>query len=107
MRVECKKCGCRVGVIEPISTIGWATRLAIVAFVMGVAVPSIQFRNYMFLRSLQKGFAMPTLIISYCVAIAIFFLFPRYMTWLLHCWKRCPKCGARRWTLGQFEGFGL
>jgi hypothetical protein len=27
--------------------------------------------------------------------------------WLAYCWKRCPTCGARKWSWGFTRGFGI
>ena len=32
---------------------------------------------------------------------------PWTLEYLLVCWRKCPECGARRWSYPFTEGFGL
>lgn len=39
---------------------------------------------------------------GYLVAVAL-----AALEWLVFSLRRCPRCGARRWSFGFTEGFGL
>ncbi len=45
-------------------------------------------------------------------AVALVLIIPIAYTfelieWAAYCWKRCPKCGERKWSRGYTKGFGL
>jgi hypothetical protein len=51
--------------------------------------------------------AAPTILVLSLLAAFFFHLILSAIEWLLFCLRRCPSCGARSWSWGFTQGFGL
>lgn len=51
--------------------------------------------------------AAPLLLVAAVFGSLLFDALLAGIEWLLFCLRRCPTCGARRWSWGFTQGFGL
>lgn len=104
MRVECKNCGERIGQVEamaswvPVARIWLAVIVLFIYFCCIRAVPTHHFSEF-------EPWLLAGSVVSFYFVFCL--LAPGWATWLRYCRTRCPKCGARSWTKGMYEGWGL
>lgn len=51
--------------------------------------------------------AAPTVLVLALSAAFLLNMILACLEWLAFCLRRCPECGARRWSFGFTQGFGL
>jgi hypothetical protein len=95
MITECCECGEIVG--KPVATSGCAIFFpasAITGLVMGIGM---NWSSWVLLSALPLW-----LFLSW-----IFDQLPIWLTMFDRCFRRCPKCGSRKWSKPRYSGFGL
>jgi hypothetical protein len=95
MITECLECGEKIG--KPVATGGCAIFFpasVLTGIIMGIGT---NWSSWIWLSALPL----------WLLFAFIFDQLPVWLTMLDRCFRRCPKCGSRKWSKPMFSGWGL
>lgn len=106
MLYQCKDCGN----IEGRGILPGATCGLLIMFQMAIAIGSMSAVARKLLQDQSPWWwllAVPLVLLLSLPAAYLLNLILETIEWLLFCWRRCERCGKRRWSWGFTQGFGL